>query len=77
MCAIRVHIPANCVCVFRQDLLHAGSDYASDNVRYHMYLDRPGVKVRVISSIFHLDWILSTNSKICDKKDQDKNFRCG
>jgi hypothetical protein len=43
----------------------------------HVYLDRPGVKVRFASSIFHLNWILSTNSLICDKKDQDKYFRCG
>ena len=78
MLAVRIHIPTNCVCVFRQDLVHAGSEYARENVRYHMYIDRPGVSVRYKPgdpSIFTLNWILSTNTFMCKKEDQQQYFR--
>lgn len=49
-----VSIPAGHVCFFRQDLIHAGSAYASDNVRMHIMFDHPDVD-RKKDSVFVID----------------------
>jgi hypothetical protein len=49
-----VSIPAGHVCFFRQDLIHAGSAYASDNVRMHIMFDHPKVE-RNKDSVFVID----------------------
>ena len=37
----KIELQAGSIFVFRPDLVHAGSDYAEENIRMHCYLDSP------------------------------------
>ena len=41
---ILVRLNPGDILVFKGDTVHAGADYASPNIRMHMYLDVPGIK---------------------------------
>ena len=50
----RLILPRYSVLFFRQDLVHCGCDYSTDNVRAHFYLDRSDV-VRDENLTQHVD----------------------
>lgn len=35
----KISLPAGSAIVFRGDVVHSGSEYAKDNIRYHVYMD--------------------------------------
>jgi hypothetical protein len=72
--AIRLHIPANCAVIFKQNLLHAGADYVDDNLRLHFYVDFVKAKRRALS-ICGLKWTLRRFN--IAPQDHHKYFGCG
>ena len=51
----RVKLPVGSAIIFRGDVVHSGSDYRSDNVRFHFYIDVKGKCVA--SEGIHVRWV--------------------
>lgn len=39
---VKVPLPCGCALIFRGDVVHSGSEYKYDNIRFHMYMDVVG-----------------------------------
>jgi hypothetical protein len=71
---IRLHVPPNCVVVFKKQFVHAGADYRHDNIRLHLYLHCAvqGSQASMTEDVYTLHWILG---RLGARADQGRYFQ--
>ena len=59
---VKTPLPIGCAVVLRGDVLHSGSEYKNDNIRYHLYMDVKNVHVAEDGT--QLQWSAKSLKKI-------------
>ena len=64
--AEKVSVPRRAAVIFRGDVVHSGSDYTKDNIRYHLYMDVKNVYEAKVAT--HICWVDNKQASRVEEK---------